>query len=47
MEDGKFVIGFGERKAPLAFVNSCSLFLYLDEDVTSKLSWKVINKDGK
>ena len=32
LADGKFVIGFGERKAPLAFVNSCSLFLYLDED---------------
>ena len=31
LADGKFVIGFGERKAPLAFVNSCSRFLYLDE----------------
>jgi uncharacterized protein (TIGR00288 family) len=31
LADGKFVIGFGERKAPSAFVNSCSKFLYLDE----------------
>ncbi|PHS43323.1 MAG: hypothetical protein COB03_19405 [Alteromonas sp.] len=32
LADGKFVIGFGERKAPTAFVNSCSLFLYLDDE---------------
>ena len=31
LADGKFVIGFGERKAPVAFVNSCSKFLYLDD----------------
>lgn len=31
LADGKFVIGFGERKAPSAFVNSCSRFLYLDD----------------
>ena len=31
LADGKFVIGFGERKAPMAFVNSCSKFLYLDD----------------
>jgi uncharacterized LabA/DUF88 family protein len=31
LADGKFVIGLGERKAPSAFVNSCSTFLYLDE----------------
>jgi uncharacterized protein (TIGR00288 family) len=30
LADGKFLIGFGERKAPSAFVNSCSRFLYLD-----------------
>lgn len=29
--DGKFVIGFGERKTPDVFVNSCTRFLYLDE----------------
>lgn len=32
LADGKFLIGFGERKAPLAFVNSCFRFLYLDGD---------------
>ncbi|MBP3141604.1 NYN domain-containing protein [Aliivibrio fischeri] len=37
LADGKFIIGFGERKAPSAFVNSCSKFLYLDqEDVENK-----------
>jgi uncharacterized protein (TIGR00288 family) len=37
LADGKFVIGFGERKAPMAFVNSCSKFLYLDDlDVEEK-----------
>jgi uncharacterized protein (TIGR00288 family) len=37
LADGKFVIGFGERKTPLAFVNSCSRFLYLDEDGNKEL----------
>lgn len=41
LADGKFVIGFGERKAPSAFVNSCSTFLYLDEIETEK---KIVNK---
>lgn len=31
LADGKNVLGFGERKAPAAFVNSCSKFLFLDE----------------
>lgn len=30
--DGKMVIGFGERKTPLPFVNACSKFLYLDTE---------------
>ena len=30
--DGKTVVGFGERKAPLPFVNACSKFLYLDQE---------------
>lgn len=29
--DGKEVLGFGEHKAPEAFVNACSRFLYIDE----------------
>ncbi|QYJ82899.1 NYN domain-containing protein [Shewanella aegiceratis] len=32
LSDGKKVFGFGERKAPTAFVNSCSRFLYLDAE---------------
>ncbi|NMP16230.1 NYN domain-containing protein [Thalassotalea sp. Y01] len=36
LADGKFVIGFGERKAPSAFVNSCSKFLYLDDMSTEE-----------
>ena len=41
LADGKLVIGFGERKAPSAFVNSCSKFLYLDEIEAEE---KVVNK---
>ncbi len=37
LADGKFVIGFGERKAPDAFVNSCSRFLYLDDELEAEL----------
>lgn len=36
LADGKFVIGFGERKAPSAFVNSCSKFLFLDDMKTGE-----------
>ncbi len=32
LAEGKFVVGFGERKAPKPFVNSCSRFLYLDKE---------------
>ena len=31
LSEGKVVIGFGERKAPMPFVNACSKFLYLDD----------------
>lgn len=30
LSEGKVVIGFGERKTPMPFVNACSKFLYLD-----------------
>ncbi len=30
--DGKQVIGFGGKNAPLPFVNSCTRFLYLEEE---------------
>ncbi|ACJ31137.1 Conserved hypothetical protein [Shewanella piezotolerans WP3] len=51
LADGKFLIGFGERKAPSAFVNSCSRFLYLDEYEQSVEGLpkfdKSLNKDNK
>lgn len=34
--DGKQVIGFGGTKTPAPFVNSCSRFLFLDEDPQAK-----------
>jgi uncharacterized protein (TIGR00288 family) len=38
--DGKRVIGFGGQKTPPPFVNSCSRFLYLDEDPREKAKRK-------
>ncbi len=32
LAEGKVVLGFGERKTPLAFVNACSKFLFLDDE---------------
>ncbi|MCH7226737.1 NYN domain-containing protein [Haloferula sp. A504] len=34
--EGKRVIGFGSRKTPEPFVNSCTHFLYLDEKTRTK-----------
>jgi len=39
-EDGKEVIGFGAKRTPDAFVNSCTRFLYLDEDENSEQARK-------
>jgi uncharacterized protein (TIGR00288 family) len=36
LSEGKFVIGFGQRKTPSAFVNACSTFLFLDEEQKKK-----------
>ncbi len=36
LSEGKFVIGYGQRKAPSAFVNACSKFLYLDDKEKEK-----------
>ena len=36
VQEGKGVIGFGERKSPMPFVNACSKFLYLDEPEDNK-----------
>ena len=42
LADGKTVLGFGERKAPSAFVNSCSKFLFLDE-VSQQVTVEPVN----
>ena len=34
--EGRQVIGFGEKKAPAPFVNSCTRFLYLDDEPAPK-----------
>lgn len=47
LADGKFVIGFGERKTPSAFVNSCSKFLFLDEQQDLDLPLQKKNKNIK
>ncbi len=36
--EGKQVIGFGRKTTPEPFVNSCSKFLYLDEETSAKTS---------
>lgn len=36
LAEGKVVLGFGERKTPIPFVNACSKFLFLDK-VAEKL----------
>ena len=33
LAEGKVVLGFGERKAPTPFVNACSKFLFLDQEI--------------
>lgn len=35
LAEGKVVLGFGERKTPLPFVNACSKFLFLDQEPKS------------
>jgi uncharacterized protein (TIGR00288 family) len=51
LADGKTIIGFGERKAPMPFVNSCSRFLFLDDDQEKEVplttASKILNKDTK
>jgi hypothetical protein len=33
LAEGKVVLGFGERKTPSPFVNACSKFLFLDQEL--------------
>lgn len=57
LSNGIKVYGFGERKAPVAFVNACSKFLYLDKisdsssvsqgETKTKLSGKELKGDTK
>ena len=50
LSEGKVVLGFGERKTPLAFVNACSKFLFLDEEkekTTTIVKPKNIKSDSK
>lgn len=47
LANGISVIGFGQRKAPLAFVNSCSTFLYLDNEPTREKNEKLSENELK
>jgi hypothetical protein len=51
LADGKTIIGFGERKAPMPFVNSCSRFLFLDDNQSEEIplptATKSLNKNTK
>lgn len=38
--DGKKVIGFGDAKTPAPFINSCTRFLYLDDNKKAKSAQK-------
>tara|TARA_R110000796_G_scaffold8899_10_gene30497 strand:+ start:477 stop:1205 length:729 start_codon:yes stop_codon:yes gene_type:complete len=44
LADGKTIIGFGERKAPMPFVNSCSRFLFLDDDQSEEIPLPTVTK---
>jgi len=45
LAEGKSVIGFGQRKTPAPFVNSCSRFLYLDETPATETDVKSPQKN--
>jgi uncharacterized protein (TIGR00288 family) len=50
LADGKSVIGFGERKTPSVFVNACSTFLFLDEELcgtVKRMTDKELRGDAK
>jgi uncharacterized protein (TIGR00288 family) len=51
LAEGKVVLGFGERKTPLPFVNACSKFLFLDGtetvEATNSSKPKSIKSDTK
>jgi len=39
-EEGKQVIGFGGQNTPAPFINSCTRFLYLDDDASAAAARK-------
>jgi len=43
LSDGNFVIGFGQRKTPSAFVNACSTFLFLDDESENEKNTELKN----
>ena len=45
--DGKRVIGFGGKRAPEPFVNSCTHFLYLDEKPSKEAPTSRTKASGK
>ena len=47
LAEGKVVLGFGERKTPMPFVNACSKFLFLDQPKTSKSTGQSTTKNIK
>jgi len=47
LAEGKVVIGFGERKTPMPFVNACSKFLFLEQAKTGKTANQTSNKNIK
>lgn len=50
LAEGKVVLGFGERKTPMPFVNACSKFLFLDqekEEAKTTVKPKNIKSDTK
>ncbi|WP_259739529.1 NYN domain-containing protein [Synechococcus sp. CS-205] len=50
LAEGKVVLGFGERKTPMPFVNACSKFLFLDqekEEAKANVKTKNIKSDTK
>ena len=47
LAEGKVVLGFGERKAPSPFVNACSKFLFLDQELKQNGTVQTKSKNMK
>jgi uncharacterized protein (TIGR00288 family) len=46
LADGKLIIGFGQKKTPASFVNSCSKFIFLEEkdEFSDHIKFKINRK---